>query len=450
MFPSPWPPGLLLLLLGASVSAAPALHVERLDNGLEVVVVERHDVPLVTVELAVRAGAQVEGPEDNGLSHLCEHLLALPDSSRELPWPPGVRYKAFTSVEVVDLHFTATPELLEGGLTVLRERLRSPGLSPEDVKRESAAVLKEMELVASRPDDALFRAKLGRLWWKHSSYKDQLGTRRAVSEATPERLQRLLGRYFVPNNSLLVISGDVGTGDALALVRRVFSGWKRQPEPFEAFPPVVHPPLPGREVVFVRRPVDKVSGGFDWHGPSAMGAGAELAPAARLLGALTSAGSSPFQRAVVGSGACVSARFGWYPQRNVGPLELSFEAAPERVDDCVRAVLAELGRWKTQGFSEEALGEGVRQLAIEQAYTRERPSSFARDISLGWSVADVPTYLSSLEDARRVRPEEMARLLDTYVLGQPHVFSVMVPEAEAWRRLDEAHFTRLLDEAVTR
>ena len=48
---------------------------QELDNGLEVVVIENHKVPLATIEIAVKNGAYTEGPEYSGLSHLFEHMF---------------------------------------------------------------------------------------------------------------------------------------------------------------------------------------------------------------------------------------------------------------------------------------------------------------------------------------------------------------------------------------
>src|SRR3982074_2477746 len=48
---------------------------QKLDNGLEVVIIENHRVPLATIEIAVKNGAYTEGPEFSGLSHLFEHMF---------------------------------------------------------------------------------------------------------------------------------------------------------------------------------------------------------------------------------------------------------------------------------------------------------------------------------------------------------------------------------------
>ena len=73
----------LLFVLCAGISIAswaqPRLpkdyYWQKFDNGLEVVVIENHKVPLATIEIAVKNGAYTEGPEYSGLSHLFEHMF---------------------------------------------------------------------------------------------------------------------------------------------------------------------------------------------------------------------------------------------------------------------------------------------------------------------------------------------------------------------------------------
>src|SRR5688500_11445820 len=73
---------ILLILLACSsfsLGAQPWLpknyYLKKLDNGLEVVVIENSRVPLATIEIAVKNGAYTEGPEYSGLSHLFEHMF---------------------------------------------------------------------------------------------------------------------------------------------------------------------------------------------------------------------------------------------------------------------------------------------------------------------------------------------------------------------------------------
>ena len=66
---------IFIFLSGSSFSQKYGITTRFLENGLEVIVIENHSVPLVTVELDVKNGAYTESPEYDGLSHLYEHMF---------------------------------------------------------------------------------------------------------------------------------------------------------------------------------------------------------------------------------------------------------------------------------------------------------------------------------------------------------------------------------------
>src|SRR5690349_22559403 len=124
----------LLLLLGATCLSAqaqrrlpPNYYWQKLDNGLEVVVIENHKVPLATIEIAVKNGAYTEGPEYSGLSHLFEHMFFkankdYPDQEKlihrikEL----GAIFNGTTGDERVNYFFTFDKDSLNAGMKLLK------------------------------------------------------------------------------------------------------------------------------------------------------------------------------------------------------------------------------------------------------------------------------------------------------------------------------------------
>src|SRR2546423_9571423 len=114
---------LLALPLAARAADMPGLSSRTLGNGLEVIVIENHATPLVTIEIAGKTGAFVEGPDTTGLSHLYEHMFfkgneQLPDQEawlrrvRQL----GATWNGTTNTERVN-YFVTLPsaKLWEGG-----------------------------------------------------------------------------------------------------------------------------------------------------------------------------------------------------------------------------------------------------------------------------------------------------------------------------------------------
>ena len=83
-----------------------------------------------------------------------------------------------------------------------------------------------------------------RLYYKFPSRKQPLGNRQTVSTATTAMMRLIQGRYYVPNNSALVITGDVKATDVHQMAQEFFGDWpRREKDPFVEFPMVDHPPL---------------------------------------------------------------------------------------------------------------------------------------------------------------------------------------------------------------
>jgi zinc protease len=198
-------------------------------------------------------------------------------------------------------------------------------------------------------------------------------------------------------------------------------------------------------VVLVEQPVSTISGVLEWQGPSTVGKDVDLTYAADILSYVTAEAPSHFQKDLVDSGACVNASLSWFTQMNVGPISVNFEAAPEKADACVSAILAELPRLKSPDYeSDTELQSAAYRAEVDQARERETPSGLAHSLSFWWSSAGLDYYLHYVENMKQVKREQIARYVDSYIVGKPFVMGVMVsPEMKRDRGLDQAHFERL-------
>jgi zinc protease len=420
--------------------------------------VENHALPLVTIEIAAKNGSMTEPPRYNGLSHLYEHMFfkanaVIPSQERYLERMRelGMQFNGSTGTERVNYYFTTTTDHLQESLAFMRDAIVSPLFDPEELKQEKEVVVGEIDRAESNPYYHFQHQVSKRVWWKYPSRKDPLGNRQTVRSATWQMMKTIQKRYYIPNNSVLVVTGDVKAPQLFQQVEALYEKWKPGPDPFKLYPLVKHPPLPRSEVVLVQQPVETVSLNVVWHGPSTVGEGAELTYAADLLGYAIQEPSSRFQKELVDSGACVHAGFSWSTQMNVGPITLALEATPEKADVCAKTALDQLPKMKAANYlSDQELRNASHRLAVDQALERERSSELAHVLSFWWASAGLNYYLSYLDKVRKATREEIARYLETYVLGKPFVFGAMVsPQMARELHLDQAHFERLAGIAST-
>ncbi len=149
--------------LGAVATAAARLPEAKLvsrvlANGLEVIVLEDHSVPIVTIELAVKNGSYTEPPELNGLSHLYEHMffkanraIANQEDYLRKIGQMGIAYNGSTREEVVDYYFTTTSPNFPTAMRFMKDAVRYPLFDEGEFSRERQVVIGEIDRNESNP-----------------------------------------------------------------------------------------------------------------------------------------------------------------------------------------------------------------------------------------------------------------------------------------------------------
>jgi zinc protease len=439
------------------LAASPALAAGPIEehtcpNGLTVLVVEDHALPLVTIEIAAKNGSMTESPEYNGLSHLYEHMFfkankAMPSQeaylarTREL----GIIFNGTTSTERVNYFFTTTSDHFADSMVFMHDAIVSPLFNEKELERERTVVTGEMDRAEASPFFPFSRTIDAQVWWKYPSTKDPLGNRKTVLSATSEKMRTIQARYYVPNNSALVITGDVKAKDVFARTDTLFADWAKGQDPFKKFPVAQHPAIKKSVVLTVEEPVQSFTGQVVWQGPSTVaGKGLELTYAADLLAVAMNEPSSKFQKTLVDSGACVAAGFSWYTQKHTGPITLSFEAAPDRADACVKAALAELPRIAEPAYlTDEELANAAHSIEIDRVRERERVSGYAHLLTFWWTTASLDYYRGYIDNVKKVTRPEIGKYMHDYVLGKPYVFGALVSPDMAKKGMTQEHFEAL-------
>ncbi|HEX7980112.1 MAG TPA: insulinase family protein, partial [Gemmatimonadaceae bacterium] len=207
----------LLALVRPPLASAQTLPVRdtTLANGLHVIVVENHAVPLVTVELDVKNGAYTQTPEFEGLAHLYEHMFfkankTIPSQERYLQRTRqlGAQWNGTTSDERVNYFLTLGVDSLHAGMQFMEDAVRYPLFLQEELVRERPVVTGEFDRNEADPFFQLNRAVDTLLWTpEYYSHKNAIGNRQVILTTTPEKMREIQHRYYVPNNSALILAG---------------------------------------------------------------------------------------------------------------------------------------------------------------------------------------------------------------------------------------------------
>lgn len=440
-----------LIILSAFISFSHLLHAADtaeqppkygisstvLKNGLEVIAIENHAVPLVTVELAARNGAFTEPPDLDGLSHLYEHMFF--KANREIPNQEkymerlreiGATFNGSTSEEMVNYFITLPRENLWEGVEFMRDAIRYPLFKEEELIAERPVVTAEFDRAEATPGFHLDREVGRRMWYEYFSRKNVIGDRDIILTATREKMQTIQHRYYIPNNMALLIGGDVTPELAFEMAEELLGDWEKGPDPLKQYPIPKHPPLKTSSTVTVVQPVGAVNLQIEYHGPS-LRDDRQDTYAADLLSFILGQPDSKFQRALVDEGHFDGISLGYYSLVHTGPISINGRTSADRFDTALAALDEQLGRLlEPDYFSDQEIQTALNLIEVDRIYDQEATTSFIHNVAFWWATSGLEYYMTYIDELHKVTRKDIERFVKRYIQGRPRVTGFLCTEED--------------------
>ncbi|MFL6193144.1 MAG: M16 family metallopeptidase [Thermoanaerobaculia bacterium] len=202
------------------------LQLERLDNGLTVCRLHNPQAPVVTSAVFYRVGTRDEPAGHGGVAHFLEHMMFKgsahfgPGEIDRLTQALGGANNAFTSHDATVYYFNFAADRWTEALKIEADRMAGVTLDPDHVASERQVILEEIAMYESEPWDALEMAVHARVFSGHAYGHPVLGTREELLATDGDVLRAFHGRFYRPDNAVLVVAGDVGE-DAVETVDKI-------------------------------------------------------------------------------------------------------------------------------------------------------------------------------------------------------------------------------------
>jgi zinc protease len=253
----PWPIERPPQPLAAREIKFPPYEIQTLPNGLQVVAVLHHEQPAVTMRLLVRSGTSSDATDKLGLAHLAASLLdqGTATKSAELMNDAvdyiGGAMGAGAGTDLTFVNMVVMKDSFETGMRMLSEMARQPGFAPPEIERQRQQMLSGQQVSREDPE-YIANSVFDRLVYGFHPYgMPANGTPQTIASLTRDDLVAFHSRYFVPNNAILAIVGDVTADEAFSTVKKVFGDWVKKDLPPQTF---IEPPDPTRRVIVVNKP----------------------------------------------------------------------------------------------------------------------------------------------------------------------------------------------------
>lgn len=414
------------------------IQFKKLPNGLEIVVVKDSTVPLVTIEIACRNGSFTENEEYNGLSHLYEHLFfkankdypsydSFTNRSNEL----DIKSNARTQEEVVSYYFTLPAGNLKQGMKFMNSAIRYPKFAKAGMVQENEIVNAEFTRHESSPTFALMEADARHLWGENYSRKNVIGNHDVILSATPAKMDSIQAKYYWPNNSILVIAGDVNVEEAFLQAENIFGSWKSSGfDPFQKWPIPEVKPLTKNDYYIVES--DKTPNPyllFSWHGPDTRN-DVSGTYAADVFSFIVNQNGSKMKKSLIASGLAQQADVNYYTQKYTGPIRFMVSPNSAKIKECYEEVLKQISLWDEEDYlSDIQIERAKRLLSIEQVRRREVTSDYAHLLSFWWASASIDYYTHYEENVNKITRKELLDYIRKYIKGKPYSAGLMLDKA---------------------
>lgn len=440
------------LLLGASMLTASIQQAQatikfteyNLPNGLHVILQEDHSTPIVAVSVMYHVGSKNEDPQRTGFAHFFEHLLF--EGSENIKrgeymkfiQAAGGQLNANTTQDRT-FYFEVLPSnQLELGLWMESERMLHAKIDDIGVETQRKVVKEEKkQSFDNRPYGQLINVIFENAYTTYPYKWSPIGKEQYIDQATLDEFMNFYKTFYVPNNAVLVISGDINPDNAKALISKYYGdipkGTKDIPRPT-----VVEPEQKAEKRVKFYDNVQLPAVILAYHTPKQ---GTDDYYALQLLTQLLSQGkSSRFEKEIVDKQqkAVQAAAFDLGNEAPGLNIMLGIANVGVKADDLEKSMLAEIDKVKKDGVTEE------EYIKLQNQAENDFISQNQKDIGVATNLATYYTFQgdanlinTELDRYKKVTKEDIKRVANKYLTKENRLVVYYLPKSEEGKDADK-------------
>ena len=409
-----------------------------LENGLRLLLVERHLDPVVAVMTWYPVGARNETEREAGVSHFLEHMMFKGSTHFAkgqvdlVTTTLGGSNNAFTSSDHTAYWFEFASDRWEKALEIEADRMRGLLLDAKEFESEKAVVLEELAMGEDDPWRNLTQELGHHLFPRHPYRRPVIGYADTLRALSVEEMRDYYRRFYHPGNATIVVCGDFDAGAAVTLVAKHFASIPRGP----AYSAADHArPAPGE-------PKGERRCTVEWDDPGSRlcmawptnVVGSDDDHALDVVSTLLTGGrlSRLYRKLVLGSAIATSISTHNDARREAGSFWLFAELAQGRdARELERSIDVELERLAKQPVPSAELARVKKTILASEAHDRETVSDFAEE--LGEFATDL-AWKDAFETGARIRAvtaKDVQACAARYLLPKRRVLGWSLPEKPA-------------------
>jgi len=411
------------------------IHHYTLENGLNLIVLEDHSVPAMTYQVWYRVGSRNERPGITGISHLFEHMMFKgskkygPEEHARLVNANGGSLNAFTT-EDVTVYFENLPSSrLELAIELEVERQANLAINQENLSSETEVVKEERRM---RVDNSNFGRLIEQLtalaYQQHPYHWPVIGWMSDLNSISVEECIQYFGKFYAPNNTTVVVVGDVDPEDTYRLVKKHYQQLRPAPSLDTTF--TLEEEQKGERRAVFQKPAQLPWLGIAYHIPEETHDDAFILDVIDNI--LSSGESSRIYKDLIYDKEMALFVFSLADLRLDPGLffviagDIKPDHRPEEVESAIKAQLRRLAE---EPVTEEELQKVKNQLEADFIFDLE--SNMGRGMQIGRSflfTGDPYYFQKVIEKYRAVTPEDIMRVAGRYFKEENASICTLLPE----------------------
>ena len=227
-------------------------------NGLTLLLLEKHELPLISVEIALRSGSVADPPRKEGVSSLTASLLRKGTATRsseqvssELDFI-GMQYNSEVDLDGAHLSADFLKKDTDAALGLLADILLHPTFPESEVKKRIAQEQDSIRSAKDEPREVIQFYFMKFLYGDHLYGRPSNGDERSLANISRDDIAAFYRTHYAPGNTIIAVAGDFDSATMQSKIEQTFGGWKGKASPSPSVP--VMKPISGKRVLLVDKP----------------------------------------------------------------------------------------------------------------------------------------------------------------------------------------------------
>ena len=391
-----------------------------LANGLSIILVEHHELPVVAIDLLVKAGSVNDPQEKQGLANMVAQLLREGTCSKnsleiseEIDFIGGT-LSAYCEYDSTSITATSLVKHFKTILDLLSEVARFPTFKLKDIEFQRDKAITSILREKDNKSEIAGRHFSEMLYGIHPYAHPSIGTLEGLKTVTDKEIIEFHKKHYLPNNSILTVVGDIDPAGVLDVIKKTFGDWKKADIQKPALPSI--PKTVGHRIRLVDKP-DLTQTEISIGHPGIKRTDRDYFPILLLNHIL---GVGPVSRLYtelrVERGLTYGARSNFDARKLQGPFYINTYSKNETAIETLRLILDELQKLKYSGITKEELDSAKSYYVGHFPLSIETPAQIASKIIEQEFYGLPEDYLEKyLENIKAVSREDVNRAIERFV-----------------------------------